>query len=158
MGKSAAELPLFKWVTQKGNGVTEESGVDGTRRILAFTPLMDTIAGRIYLWIGVPKDAVTAPAERELVSFALISLTVLAATFGMLWRGGVRWFVRPVSALSGAAQRINRGSRPAPRPPLRYVRAFRPRRTTSRPTRIAPPGGNWRDNIVLRPCWPCRCD
>ena len=106
---SVAELPLFELMSAQGEGVAEESDPAGTRRVFAFTPLMDTIQGRVYLWIGIPKDVVTGPAERESATYIMISLTSLLAIFWVLWVSGRRWFLRPVSALSGAARRIDQG-------------------------------------------------
>ena len=110
VGKSATELPLFRDIlAARGEGTAEEVGLDGERRLFAYTKLLDTVSGPIYLWLGVPKAVVEAPAEREALLGAGILLAVLISTIGLLVRGGNRLVVRPLLSLSRVAARFKAG-------------------------------------------------
>jgi len=110
VGKSVESLPLWRAIQAAGGeGVDEHRGVDGVQRISGFTPLLDTVSGRMTLWLGVPKAQVQARAQRRLwLGFAL-ALAVLVATLGLTLVGGDRLVVRPLLALSRAAERLRAG-------------------------------------------------
>jgi C4-dicarboxylate-specific signal transduction histidine kinase len=89
VGKSAAELPLFRSILAKGGEGTEEDvGLDGLRRIFGFVPLHRTASGQTFLWVAIPKSVVVGPAERAFVVSLLVELALLILTFGAVWLGG----------------------------------------------------------------------
>lgn len=110
-GYNLADTPLFKRLGTLSEGVAafEETGLDGIRRIYAAAPFADTAAGHLFLWLGIPRDTVTADAERAFTANTRIALALLLVSFGTLWAGAERWFLRPVAALSAAARRLAQG-------------------------------------------------
>jgi response regulator RpfG family c-di-GMP phosphodiesterase/HAMP domain-containing protein len=111
VGKSAAELPLFRSILAKGGEGTEEDiGLDGLRRIFGFVPLHRTASGQTYLWVAIPKSVVVGPAERAFVVSLLVELALLILTFGAVWLGGESLFVRRIGALVGATKELGKGN------------------------------------------------
>ena len=111
VGKSAAELSLFKSLLAKGgNGTAEGIGLDGLRRIFGFVPLYRTTSGQAYLSVGIPKSVIVGPAERIFVVNLLVELVLLVLTFLAVWLGGEAVFVRPVAALTAAAKELGKGN------------------------------------------------
>ncbi|MCX7149459.1 MAG: PAS domain S-box protein, partial [Rhodocyclales bacterium] len=110
VGKSAEHLPLFQRVQAAGGeGVTEDIGLEGERRIFAYTTLLDTVSGPLRVWLSVPKAVIEAPAWRDAwLSFGM-TLAVLFASLGLLVWGGDRLVTRPLLTLSRAATRFSAG-------------------------------------------------
>jgi PAS domain S-box-containing protein len=105
-----ADMPLARTVLGNGGeGTADELGLDGVRRIFAFTPLHKATTGQVYLWVGIPKDTVVGPVEREFVWTLLIALSLLVLTFGVFWVGSERLFLRRIMVLGGAATALGKG-------------------------------------------------
>lgn len=110
VGKSARQLPLFQSILAAGGeGTAEEISLEGERRIFAYTKLLNTVSGPIYLWLSVPKAVVEAPAQRMALFGVGILLAVLISTIGLLVWGGNRWVLRPLLSLSRVATGIKAG-------------------------------------------------
>jgi len=109
-GKGAVNLPLLQHIRATGGeGTVEEMGLDGKRRLFAFTKLMDTVAGPMHIWLAVPKAMIEAPARRDaLLGFGIL-LAILVATLGLVVLGGNRLLVRPLLALAQTAARMSDG-------------------------------------------------
>ncbi len=111
VGKSAAELPLFKDLLAKGGEGTEEGiGLDGLQRIHGFVPLHRTASGQAYLSVGIPKDVVVGPGERAFAMRVLVELVLFVLTFGAVWLGSESLFMRPIAALAAAAKELGKGN------------------------------------------------
>lgn len=110
LGKSATHLPLLQRILAAGGeGTVEEIGLDGERRLFAYTKLLDTVSGPVYLWLSVPKAVLEAPAWRAALFSMGILLAVLISTIGLLVWGGNRLVLRPLLSLSRAAARFKAG-------------------------------------------------
>ena len=110
IGTNITDTPLFRtFQKQGGEGTVVEAGLDGVERIHGFAPLLDTIAGRLYLWVGIPMDVVLAPAQRQLIIQISVALVLLLAAMTAVYWGGNRWFLRRVVALAGAAKKLGAG-------------------------------------------------
>ncbi|HZX18570.1 MAG TPA: PAS domain S-box protein, partial [Pseudomonas sp.] len=110
VGKSAENLPLWRRIQAAGGeGVAEDSGLDGVHRVFGFTPLLDTVSGRMTLWLALPKAVVEAPVQRQLWLSLAFALAVLVATLGLAILGGNRLLLRPLLALARAAERHSAG-------------------------------------------------
>ncbi len=110
MGRNASGTPLFEGLVAKGGkGTFEALGLDGIARVYALTPFADTVGGRIVLWLSIPKQAITASADRDFTWTLAITTALLLLTFGGVWVGAARMVLRPVAALSLAAQRLAQG-------------------------------------------------
>ena len=109
-GRNVAHLPLFQRIqAYGGEGTMEDIGLDGERKVYGFTPLLDTVSGRMILWLSMPKAAVEAPVQRELWLSLAFALAVLVATLGLAILGGNRLLLRPLLALARAAERHSAG-------------------------------------------------
>lgn len=109
-GKSAAQTPLFQTIAARSSeGTTEEVGLEGVPRLFAFTPLLDTVSGPMYLWLSTPVAAVTAPAQHELVSYLSITAIVLLLVLVLVYWGSEKLLMGPLLALSQTAARFGAG-------------------------------------------------
>lgn len=110
VGKSVTQQPLFQHIlSARGEGTAEEIGLEGECRLFAYTKLLDTVSGPVYLWLSVPKAVVEAPAQRAALIGVGILLAVLISTIGLLVWGGNRLVLRPLLSLSRVAARIKAG-------------------------------------------------
>ncbi|MDP2793106.1 MAG: PAS domain S-box protein, partial [Sulfurisoma sp.] len=92
-----------------GEGVIENIGLDGKPRIFGFTPLLDTVAGRMTLWLSMPKAAVETQVLRETRADLAFTLAVLAVTLGLAMWGANRLLLRPLLTLARMADRLSAG-------------------------------------------------
>jgi len=112
IGKSVANSSLFKLVSSKGgDGTVSTAGIDGVRRVFAFTPLLDGGLDRTYLWVGVPTQTVLGPVEQGFMERLGITALILSALFGATWWGTEHLVVRRVRRLSDAAAQFGAGER-----------------------------------------------
>ena len=110
VGKSVTQQPLFQHIlTAGGEGTAEEISLEGERRLFAYTKLLDTVSGPVYLWLSMPKAVVEAPAQRAALFGFGILLAVLISTIGLVAWGGNRLVLRPLLSLSRVAARIKAG-------------------------------------------------
>lgn len=111
VGRTVAELPLLETILSTGGeGIAEDIGLDGRRRIFGFVPLHRTSGGQTYIWVAVPKDVFVGPADRAFVVSVLVTLAVLVLTFLAAWLGSESLFVRRMAALAGAAEKLGNGN------------------------------------------------
>ncbi|OHC62765.1 MAG: hypothetical protein A2045_08905 [Rhodocyclales bacterium GWA2_65_20] len=110
VGKSTNHLSLLRRIqTAGGDGIAEDIGLEGERRIFAYTTLLDTVAGPLHMWLSLPKAAVEVPAWRVAWLGFSVTLGVLLATLGLLLWAGNRLVARPLSTLSRAVTRFSAG-------------------------------------------------
>ena len=110
-GKNAAHMfPVNQILARRGEGVIEGIGLDGLNRLFAYSPLLDTVAGPMYLFLSMPRKTVTSDARRRLLISLVIGMAALAVSLGGVLWGGDRFVVRPLSALSRTAARIGAGN------------------------------------------------
>ena len=109
VGQSLPEAPLVEAILTQRRGVVETTGMDGVRRLYAFTPLNGTTEPSAYVSVGFPSDAVYASANRitagNLIGLAIVAVLALQAA----WFGSYAFVVRPLGALLGATRRLARG-------------------------------------------------
>lgn len=108
-GRNTANTAQFRTTIARVEGVAEETGLDGVPRLFAFTPLLDTVAGRMQLWLSAPKTVVTAQAQREFVSYLSITATVLLLVLALVYWGSEKLLVGPLLSLSRSAARFGAG-------------------------------------------------
>jgi signal transduction histidine kinase len=111
VGKSIAGSSAFRaMLSAAGSGVAEETTpFDGVRRIFAVSTFVNTAAGPVFFYVGVPEGSVTANIERDFIRDLGVLLVLLAVTFGVIWFGSERWLLRPIAALAEAARRLGAG-------------------------------------------------
>lgn len=82
VGKSLPETSLIKTILTQGKGIAEVFGLDGIRRLYAFTPLNSVPNNEIYLTIGISKAAAFAKANQllwhNIAEISLIAVLILA--------------------------------------------------------------------------------
>ena len=110
IGRSLAGTPQLAAMHAQHDGTLEIAGLDGVRRLYAFTAIYEPHQeGHAHLSIGIPTAAVFAEADRtrrrHLLAFALVVLLMLAAA----WTGSHVFVLRQVNALLGAVQRLSAG-------------------------------------------------
>lgn len=114
VGQNAANTDFFATISAShGKGTAESTGFDRTSRIYGFAHFADTSAGPVYLWVGMPKEAVVGHAERKFIWTSSIILVLLVLTLGAVWFGSERWLLRPLSTISDVARRLGRGEHDA---------------------------------------------
>ena len=94
----------------KEEGTVVAVGPDGRERIYGSSRLHRSDSSEVYLLVGVPKDTVLQPAQRELLLTLLAVLPLLTLTFVAIWFGSDRYFARPIVALARAAAELARGN------------------------------------------------
>ncbi|MBU1892688.1 MAG: PAS domain S-box protein, partial [Gammaproteobacteria bacterium] len=110
IGRSAAQTPVFQSISaRKGPGTIEGPGLEGKPRLIAFTPLLETVSGPMILWLSTPKAAVMAPVQHELVTSLSLAVMVLLLTLGLAFWGGEKLLLRPLLTLSRTATRLGEG-------------------------------------------------
>jgi diguanylate cyclase (GGDEF)-like protein len=110
VGRPASETGILQTVLAQGEGITETRGPDGVERLVAFTPLSEVpAAGYAYVSIGIPSKTAFANANwmlgRNLAGLGLVGALALVAA----WVGGDVFFLRRVTALVKATQRLSAG-------------------------------------------------
>jgi diguanylate cyclase (GGDEF)-like protein len=122
-GKRFADHPLIKEILSRWDGTTTTVGLDGARRIFAFTRLPGTDT-RIV--IGLDEREVLSRIDREL-SLSYLQLVLFCLfTVITVWYGGERLIVRPLRTLSRAAGRIGRGEMEVKTSPAQWAAEIAP--------------------------------
>jgi len=109
VGVALPEAPLIKAMLAQGEGTAEVLGVDGIRRLYAFTQVRGAAEVGMYVSIGIPTEVAFADAKRRLVRnlamLGLVSLLMLVAA----WTGSDLLVLRRVNALVSATQLLRAG-------------------------------------------------
>jgi PAS domain S-box-containing protein len=97
LGKKLPDSATFKMVQTRGRGIDEFVGVDGVRRLYAFTTLgMGAEKGRTYILAGIPKHLATTTAEDGLLgNLFWLGITALLA-IAIAWVVGKNFIVKYV--------------------------------------------------------------
>ncbi len=95
----------------RSEGTLEITGVDGVRRLFAYTPLNpDADAGnRLSVNVGIPVNVVYAQADRTLANNLLVLGLMVGAALLFTFLGGEFFVVRPVARLLRATGRLAAG-------------------------------------------------
>ena len=68
LGKKLPDTPIFRTVQTRGRGVDEFTGLDGVRRLYAFTTLgTGAEKGRVYVIASIPEELASTAAQRGLL-------------------------------------------------------------------------------------------
>ncbi|BAN36087.1 hypothetical protein SCD_n02279 [Sulfuricella denitrificans skB26] len=107
VGKSMATLPLYKQIQQsQGEGTYDGVGLDGVRRIFAFTPLFSRPRCCAYAVVGIPAERVYAKANHAVVRNVLLMVGMGLLVLTLAWVGGDLLVLKRVRALSSAARKM----------------------------------------------------
>lgn len=110
IGKSVPEAPLVQAILQQREGVTRVNGLDGIRRLYAFTPLSEAPqSGSAFVSLGIPADGAYADVDLllggELLGLILIGSLMLA----LAWFASEAFVLRQVRAIVQATRRLRDG-------------------------------------------------
>ena len=101
--------PNIRAMLAQDEGTAEVAGVDGTRRLYAFTQVGGASEVGMYVGIGIPTQVAFAAAnrrlERNLVTLGVVTLLMLVAA----WIGSNLLVLRQVNALVSATQLLRAG-------------------------------------------------
>jgi hypothetical protein len=97
LGKKLPESLIFRTVQTRGRGVDEFSGLDGVRRLYAFTTLgVGSEKGRTYILAGIPKELAATTAEHSLMgNLFWLGVTALLAV-AIAWVVGKNFIIKYV--------------------------------------------------------------
>ncbi|PIV21058.1 MAG: hypothetical protein COZ69_10030 [Deltaproteobacteria bacterium CG_4_8_14_3_um_filter_45_9] len=109
VGQSIQKVSYFKTILDKGRGTVEAPGVDGIKRLYAFTTLEGLPEGSLYVKVGIPTQRAYAyigkALMRNLTLLGLIGVLSLAVS----WFISTFTILKPVSALIEASRRMAAG-------------------------------------------------
>ncbi len=109
IGRNFRESPLVKIILNDMEGVEEVAGLDGVRRMYAFTPLRCAVDTGLYISVGIPLSIALAEAnnvlKEQLIVMGMVSVLALLA----VWYGGDLFILRRIDALVKASQRLAAG-------------------------------------------------
>jgi HAMP domain-containing protein len=97
------------WQALGESGATEMTDIDGTRRLIAYAPLLPGVAGRIHLIAGIPVETAFADAQGAFIVELLVILVVGLLVILAAWFGGHAFIARRVERLAQTASRLGAG-------------------------------------------------
>ncbi|GAB4151020.1 MAG: hypothetical protein Fur0046_30280 [Cyanobacteria bacterium J069] len=111
IGVSARQTDVTQRALSRPEGTIEAVGVDGMKRLYAFTSLgTDNVNKNIHVIIGIPRAIAFADANRlllqNLISLAAVATLAIAAA----WVGGDLFLIRRVKSLVSTTQQIRSGN------------------------------------------------
>ncbi|MBE7555917.1 MAG: PAS domain S-box protein [Anaerolineales bacterium] len=111
VGRIYPDSPVVQAVrTHQGEGTGETVGLDGVRRLYAFTPLFKNLdQEEVYVSVGIPTDVALAEVDR--LSQLNLSALVLSALLALVaaWLGSDLFILRRVKKLVNATRQLAAG-------------------------------------------------
>jgi PAS domain S-box-containing protein len=109
IGRSVPDSLLARSIRRTPEATVEGESLDGTQRLIAFTPLATGAQRKVYVVVGVPIEAVYGDVDeifmRNMAGMGFVAILALLAA----WLGGDWFFLRQVKALIHASRRISAG-------------------------------------------------
>lgn len=111
VGQALPETLLKETLLAEGQGVIQTSGVDGIRRVYAFSSLQSPLyGGDEYVILGLSTNAVFGGVNqvllRTLTGLGLVAILILM----IAWLGSNLLILRPIQALIQTAQQLTTGN------------------------------------------------
>jgi len=113
VGKSLPDAPLVRAaLDKKGEGVAEVAGLDGVRRLYAFTTLSKSSEQDVFLTvtIGIPTEEAFASARQDLYRQATVLGATVLLILAIIWVGADRLILRRLLGLIKAAEAMRAGN------------------------------------------------
>ena len=108
VGTTVPDEMLLGAIEGDGKTVSELPGVDGVKRMYAFSPVTSSGTG-LYLGVGIPRDvaflAANQQLRRNLLALGAVAVLALCAA----WFGGDAFLLRRTHALVATTQRLRAG-------------------------------------------------
>jgi signal transduction histidine kinase len=90
-------------------GTTETTGITGVLRVWAVAVPAETSEAALRVAVGLPKEALLAPARSALVNTSIWFALVLLGALALAWWLAERWIDKPIKQLALAAGKIQAG-------------------------------------------------
>jgi signal transduction histidine kinase len=100
---------LLEPLIAQGEGVADEIGLDGVRRLYAFTGVCCLASGDIYLRVGIPSDVALAEPKRDLTRNLATFGGMFLVCLAMAWGGSSLFVLRPLDRILDAIRRFDAG-------------------------------------------------
>lgn len=100
---------LLEPLSEQGEGLTEQVGLDGVRRLYAFTEFCCAGSDDLILSIGIPASVAFADANDLLIHNLVTLVAVALLALGIAWVGARSLVLKPVQVLLGAIERYDAG-------------------------------------------------
>jgi HAMP domain-containing protein len=109
VGTTLAYSPMFSQMAAKGQSTAELIGVDGVRRLYAFTTIGTEQQGKLFMSVGIPASLAYAETRRVLVRDLSILVGVAALALVAAWAYANRYVLNPIRALAKTARQVGSG-------------------------------------------------
>jgi len=109
VGKSLAATPLFKRILAERQGIAELPGINGISQLHAITCITEGQLPSLFVSVGIPLETSLANANQQLARNCIVLAGFTIFLLVAAWIYARRFFLRPVSALVSAANRIAGG-------------------------------------------------
>jgi signal transduction histidine kinase len=109
IGQALPEDSIRRAVLIHERGLAEDAGVDGVRRLYAFTPVTGPAGGQIFLTLGYPLPDIYQDADQALVRELRWLGLILLLTLATIWIGSWRLILNPLGRLMNATQQLAQG-------------------------------------------------
>ena len=111
VGQTMSEAPLIEAIlAQPERGTLESTGLDGVRRLYAFTSLGSQAQdGGVYVIVGIPAAVAYAEADRLLRHNLIILLFITLVELVVVWLGAEAFLIRPINTLLRTTRRLAAG-------------------------------------------------
>ncbi|BAY08462.1 PAS domain S-box protein [Calothrix sp. NIES-2098] len=110
VGKSVPDAAITKLVLSQIEGTTEAMGLDGVKRLYAFTTLGSSAVNRdIHVRVGMSRTVAFAAANRLLLENLIGLGCVTALAIAAAWVGGDVFLTRKVKSLVQTTQQLQAG-------------------------------------------------
>ena len=109
VGKPVADSPVFLSMAAKGENTAELSGVDGVKRLYAFTAISNGPEASLFVSVGIPTVLAYAETQHILIRNLIILLVVASIVLLAGWAYADRYVLHPVKALAKTARLVGSG-------------------------------------------------
>lgn len=109
VGKVLRDPPLIPAILSRAQDIVELPGLDGTRRLYAFTPVRSTVETGLYVCFGIPTAVAFSDANETLMRHLIGLGAIMVVALLVVWFGSDVVILRPVSTLVDAANRLSNG-------------------------------------------------
>lgn len=110
-GPEVLEPAGFQQARQQGPGAAVSLVfADGVRRLLTLYRFADTLAGPLYFYVAESPSAITAVADRQMMTDIGLMALWVAAAFALAWWGGEHWLMQPLRRIVAAARELGAGN------------------------------------------------
>jgi diguanylate cyclase (GGDEF)-like protein/PAS domain S-box-containing protein len=111
VGKAVPEAPIVKSIQEKkAEGTAEAFGVDGIKRLYAFTRLEDEIGSdSLYVVVGIPAAQAYIEANWGVARNIFLLGIVFVISLTLAWIGSEIFLLRQINELSAVTKRLARG-------------------------------------------------